>query len=366
VITNRVLRFAAVLTATTAALAACGSNNNSAAPSGSGSPTGGTTCASGSIKASGSTAQKNAMTDWINAYQSACSGATIDYAGTGSAAGITDFTNGQTAFAGSDSALSTAQKAAGDARCSTGKAIDIPMVAGAIALAYNLPGVTKLVLSPAVAAGIFANKITKWNDPAIAAINPGTTLPSATIAQYHRSDGSGTTDNFTKWLAAAAPTDWTFGTGKTWTAPGGQGSKGSDGVASSVSSTPNSIGYMELSYAQNANLPFAQIDNGGGAVTLDAQSAGVSLATAAVTGTGNDLALKFDYATKTPGAYPIVLVTYEITCDKGLPASQLALVKDFLTYISSASAQATLSSKGYIPLPATLLAKVQTSVAALS
>jgi phosphate transport system substrate-binding protein len=363
VITTRVALPVALLVLSVSLLTACGSNTNSAT---SPSANSNISCATGSIKASGSTAQKNAMGDWINAYQAACTGATINYSGTGSAAGITDFTNNQTAFAGSDSALKAAQAVTADARCATGKAIDIPMVAGAIALAYNVPGVSKLILDPATAAKIFANKITKWNDPALVALNPGVTLPSASIAQYHRSDGSGTTDNFSKWLAAAAGSDWTFGTGKTWTAPGGQGSKGSDGVASSVGSTPNSIGYMELSFAQNANLAFAEIDNGAGAVTLTSDSGGQALAVASITGSGNDLALKFDYATKTAGVYPIVLVTYEITCEKGLAADQLALVKSFLTYTSSAAAQANLAKSGYIPLPAGLLTKVETAVAALA
>ncbi len=359
---TRSVRTVALAISSIALLSACGSNNNSATPSTSAS----VNCATGTLKASGSTAQKNAMGDWINSYQGSCSGATIDYSATGSAAGITDFTNNQTSFAGSDSALKAAQLPAANARCAAGSAIDIPMVAGAIAVTYNLPGVTTLVLDPATTAKIFANQITKWNDPAIAALNPSATLPAASIAQYHRSDGSGTTDNFSKWLAAAAPMAWTFGTGKVWTAPGGQGAKGSDGVASAVSSTPNSIGYMELSFAKNANLTVAQIDNGGGAVTLTTDSAGKSLSAATVTGTGNDLSLKFDYATKAAGVYPIVLVTYEITCEKGLPADQLALLKSFLTYTSSAAAQAGLSGKGYIPLPADLLTKVQASVAALS
>ena len=364
-ITNRVVKSAALLVTTATLLAACGSNNNSSSPSTSSSGAA-ISCASGSIKASGSTAQKNAITDWINTYQGACAGATINYSATGSAAGITDFTNNQVAFAGSDSALKATQTAAADARCQTGKAIDIPMVAGAIALAYNLPGVSTLILNPSTTAKIFANQITKWNDPAIAALNPGVTLPSATIAQYHRSDGSGTTDNFTKWLTAAAGSAWTFGSGKTWLAPGGQGAKGSDGVASSVSSTPNSIGYMELSFAKNANLAIAEVDNGGGAVALTSDSAGKGLAVATVTGTGNDLSLKFDYKTTAAGVYPLVLVTYEITCEKGLPADQLALVKSFLTYTSSTGAQAKLSATGYIPLPSELLTKVQSSVAALS
>ncbi len=245
---SRTARLAAVAVAGVLALAACGSDGGSSASS-----SGDANCVSGSLKASGSSAQKNAMAEWINGYQSNCSGATIDYQANGSGAGIQDFINKQTAFAGSDSALKEDDKTAADARCATGPAIDIPMVGGAIVAAYNVSGVDKLILSSDVLAGIFGNTITKWNDPKIAGINPGVTLPDATIAQFHRSDSSGTTDNFTKFIATTS-TAWTFGNAKEWTAPGGQGAKGSDGVASAVKSTPNSIGYVELSFAQDAKL----------------------------------------------------------------------------------------------------------------
>jgi phosphate transport system substrate-binding protein len=347
------------------ALAACGSDGGS----GSSSSAGGSAnanCVTGSIKASGSSAQKNAMAEWINAYQKSCSGATIDYQANGSGAGIKDFINKQTAFAGSDSPLKDQDKTDADARCASGPAIDIPMVGGAIVAAYNLQGVTKLVLTPATLAQIYTGKITKWNDPAIAASNSGVTLPDANIVAFHRSDSSGTTDNFTKYLSAQAKSDWTTEHAKDWPASitSGQGAKGSDGVASSVKSTPNSIGYVELSFAQSQSLTAAWVDNGGGAVEPTSANAATTIETATVTGTGNDLALKIDYST-TKG-YPIVLVTYEITCEKGLDASLAKLTKSFLTYTASDEGQGKLSAIGYVPITGDLLTKVRTAVSSIS
>lgn len=342
------------------ALAACGSSSSS------GSNPDNINCTTGTIKASGSTAQKNAMSEWINTYQTACANATIEYQANGSGAGIIDFNNNQTAFAGSDSAIKDADLAAANTRCGGGPAINLPMVGGAITAAYNVAGVSKLNLTTSVLAKIFANKITKWNDPAIAAINSGVALPDATIVQFHRSDSSGTTDNFTQYLKTAAPADWTVAPGKDWVAVGGQGSKGNDGVAASIKSTANSIGYIELSFAQDAKLNVASIDNGGGAVAPTAETGSAAIALATITGTGNNLALKLDYTSKTPGVYPLVLVAYEITCQKGLPSNQLTLTKSFLTYTASAPAQGKLATSGYVPIPASLLTKVNTAVASIS
>src|SRR5262245_35120920 len=244
----------------TLALAACGSDNNNT-PSGTATSAGGASggsgsisCASGSLTAQGSTAQANAMAQWIKAYQTACSGATINYQGTGSGAGQTAFISGTADFAGSDSPFPAADQPKADARCKSGPAIHLPMVVGPIAVAYNLSGVTDLQLKPATLANIFAGKITKWNDTAIKADNPSATLPATAILTVHRSDSSGTTDNFTKYLAAAAKADWTFGHDKVWKASGGTAQKGSDGVGGAVTKTAGAIGYVEWSYAQVNNL----------------------------------------------------------------------------------------------------------------
>jgi len=358
---NRSLTVAAAAAAITLTLAGCsdsGSDTSTGGAEGSG--------LSGSIKASGSSAQKNAMAEWINSFQTANPDVTIDYQANGSGAGIQDFINDQTAFGGSDAAISGDDKTAADARCTGGEAINIPMVGGAIAVAYNVEGVDSLTLTPDVIAGIFNSTITTWNDPQIADLNSDVTLPSAPIAQFHRSDESGTTANFAEYLSATAPDVWTYAPGKAWTAPGGQGSKGSDGVASSLTSTPNSIGYVELSFVLDGDLKAANVDNGAGAVEATSANAATAIEAAQIVGEGNDLALQLDPTIAEAGAYPIVLVTYEITCSAGLPAEQLDIVKPFLQYAASTDGQSILEGIGYVPITGELLSKVEAAVDSLA
>ncbi len=361
---------AAIAVATSLALAACGTDNNSTGSNASSGPSASTassiSCATGSLTAQGSTAQKNAMDQWTKNFQTACQGASINYQGTGSGAGQQAFIGGTADFAGSDSALSAADQPKADARCSGGKAIHLPMVVGPIAVSYKLSGVKDLQLKPTTLAGIFSGKITKWNDAAIKADNPGANLPGTPILAVHRSDSSGTTDNFTAYLTGAAGGSWSFGKDKTWKAPGGQAEKGSDGVASALTSREGAIGYVEWSFAQVNNLPTAKIYNGAGEYTaLANESAGKTIAGATQAGTGNDLKLKIDYTTKEAGAYPIVLVTYEIACDKGTPADKAKLLKAFLTYTSSQAGQSAVTSLGYAPLPDSVRSKVQDVVSSL-
>lgn len=368
----RSTKVAAFAAAGALALVGCSSDSGSSSesPAAGGGQIGGADCATGTIKASGSSAQKNAMTEWINAYQTACEGATIEYSPSGSSAGRADFINNQVAFAGSDSAMEGDELKQAAARCNATPPINIPMVGGAIALTYNLEGVDNLVLTPDVTAKIFNNEITNWNDPAIAEANPGATLPDAPIAQFHRSDGSGTTDNFTQWLKAAAPDAWPYEPGSDWAAKGGQGAKGSDGIASSVKSTPNSIGYVELSFVETQGLSAASVDNGGGAVAPNAETATAGLASAKVSPNADagkgDLTMEIDYTVQDSSAYPVLLLTYEIACESGNAADTLALTKSFLTYTSSSEGQGILSGIGYVPLPAELNTQVSESVSTLS
>jgi phosphate transport system substrate-binding protein len=349
------------------ALSACGSDNTGPGNTGAtGSPASGD-CVSGTLNAQGSSAQKNAIAEWVKAYQQKCKDVTINYEPSGSGAGIQAFIAGTADFAGSDSALKDDEQPKADARTNGGQAIHLPMVIGPIAVVYNVNGVDNLQLKPATLAKIFSGSVTKWNDPAIAADNPGAKLPASAIQPVHRSDSSGTTDNFTDFLSKTAETDWTFGKAKEWKAPGGTGAKGSDGVASAVKQADGAIAYVELSFAENAGLNKAKIGNGAGEFDeLTPEAAGRTIAGAKVTGTGNDLKLSIDYNTKEPGAYPIVLVTYEIVASKGLPADKSALVKSFLTYTSSSEGQATLADLGYAPLPDSVRTRVAQSVAALS
>jgi phosphate transport system substrate-binding protein len=360
----------------TLALAGCGSDNNaSTSPSTSGNAANAAAkadCATGTLNGEGSSAQKNAIEQAITDYQNACKGATINYNPTGSGAGIKQFNAGQVDFAGSDSALSDKAKAGStsieqadaDKACGS-PAWNLPMVTGPIAVAYNLAGVDKLILTPAVTAKIFNGLITKWNDPAIAAINPGVTLPDQAIKVFFRSDESGTTDNFTKYLSAAAPTDWTAAPGKKWTGKG-EGKEKSAGVANAVKATPGGITYAEWSYAKDNKLGIAQIDNGAGPVELTGDTVGKAVSVAKQTGTGNDLKLKLDYATKEAGAYPVLLVTYEIVCSKGKDPAKAKLVQSFLKSFAAADMQTKLQDIGYAPLPAEIQAKVNTAIGAMS
>ncbi len=370
---SRISALGAIALSGALALSACASENNGAAP-GAGSTGAGSTAASdcftGDLKAEGSSAQKNAIDEAIKAYQSKCTDANIDYQPTGSGAGIKQFIAKQVDFAGSDSALKTVAKdgaieSEDAAKACASPAWNLPMVTGPIAVAYNVAGVDKLVLNADVTAKIFDGKVTTWNDPAIAALNSGVTLPATPIKVFFRSDDSGTTENFTTYLHTAAPAAWPTAPGKKWTGKG-EGKEKSAGVSSAVGSTDGGITYVELSYAQQNSLKMAQVDTGSGPVELTAESAGKTIATAEQTGTGNDLALKINYATKEAGAYPIVLVTYEIVCSKYADAETGKKVKAFLKTFASDEVQGALGEQGYAPLPTEVATKVKTAVDAIS
>ena len=369
-----VLAVAPVALVGSLALTACGSDDNStgdsaaAATGGSGAGSG----VSGTLKGEGSSAQKNAIDQVIAGFQEANRDATVEYNPTGSGAGVSQFIAGQVDFAGSDSPLKSEtqdgviQTDAAKQRCGGNDAWNLPMVAGPIAIAYHLPGVDTLVLTPEVAAKIFLGTITTWNDPAIAALNSGATLPGTAIKVFFRSDESGTTENFEKYLAATAPEVFTAEPSKQWAGSVGEGREKSSGVAEGTKTTEGGITYVEWSYATSNGLGVAQIDNGGGPVALTGESAGKAVAVAEIEGTGNDLRLKLDYATGEAGVYPIVLVTYEIVCSKGLDAAETALLKSFLKSFSDTATQAELESIGYAPLPEEIRAKVAAAVDAIS
>jgi phosphate transport system substrate-binding protein len=240
------------------------------------------------------------------------------------------------------------------------------MVAGPIAIAYNVKGVRNLVLNADVAAKIFNGVVTTWNDPAITALNSGATLPAAPIKVFFRSDESGTTENFTNYLKAAAPDAWTAAPAKKWTGKG-EGKEKSAGVSSAVASTDGGITYTEWSYATQNKLAMAMIDNGSGTpVELTGETAGKAVAAAKQVGTGNDLSIKLDYATKAAGTYPIVLITYNIVCSKYADAAKGKAVKGFLTSFASDTTQSGLEELGYAPLPKEVQGKVLTAVGAVS
>ncbi|MDH6112197.1 phosphate transport system substrate-binding protein [Kitasatospora sp. MAP12-15] len=371
---TKALAIGAVALVSSLSLAACGSDNNTTASSGSsasGAPSAAAiTCAAkqAAFLGAGSTAQSNAIDVWKNVFGAACSGSTLSYNPVGSGAGVQQFEQGKVAFAGSDSALKATDITATKAVCAGGgQGVDIPMVGGLVSIIYNVQGVNNLVLDGPTIAKIFDAQITKWNDPAIAKLNPGVTLPAADIQAFHRSDDSGTTQNLTAYLAKTSAGAWSYPSSKTWAGKGGQSANGSAGVSSQVKTVPNSIGYAELSYAQSNNLNSASINTGATKpVAATAANAATTIGTAQVVGTGSDLALNLDYATKTEGAYPIVLVTYEIACDKGNAPATLDTLKSFLTYTISDAGQKAIGDKGYVPLPSSVTDKVKALIPTLA
>jgi phosphate transport system substrate-binding protein len=350
-----------------ATLAGCDLDSSGPASGADDGPAGVASCADGSVTAQGSSAQANAMNTWIRNYQASCPGAAVEYDSIGSGAGVEAFIAGTGDFAGTDATLSAADQSAADARCGTGPAIHLPMVVGPIALAYNVAGLDDLRLAPATIASIFAGEVTRWDDPAIAADNPAAILPPTGILAVHREDSSGTTANFTAFLAATAADDWSYGSDRSWTAPGGSAEPGNEGVSAAITKSDGAIGYIELSFAQSFGLETAQVLGGAGQfVEVSNDAAGRTVASAELAGSGSDLKLDLDYGTTAAGAYPIVLVTYEVVCQRGTPADSLGVVKGFLTYTASAAGQAAVTRLGYAPLPEEIRREVATVVAGLS
>ncbi len=381
---SRISALTAIAVTGALALTACASEsktpttnagNGTSASSGTSGSTGSgaVDCFTGELKPEGSSAQKNAIDEAIASYGEQCKSAKINYNSSGSGTGIKQFIAGQASWAGSDSALKTEGKNGGKSEVAQAEAAcgspawNLPMVTGPIAIAYNLKDVGKLTLTPAVAADIFAGRVKTWNDPAIAAINSGVNLPATPIKVFFRAEESGTTENFGKYLVAAAGDKWQLNADNPKKWPGaGEGKEKSAGVAEGVKSTDGGITYVEWSYAKDNKLGIAAIDNGAGAVELTSESVGRAVASAKQVGQGNDLALKLDYATKQAGAYPIILVTYEIVCSKNKDAELGKGIKSFLKHFASADVQQGLEEIGYAPLPKEMEDKVLTAIDALS
>ncbi len=343
---------AAALVTSTLVLAGCGSDTNSSTAK-SATPA---NCATGSVTGAGSTFVQNIALQWIKDYTNSCKGATINYNGVGSGAGVQQFNAGTVQFAGTDVALSQTEKDA--AKAKYGDVLTIPWSAGGIAVEYKLAGVTDLKLSPATLAGIFAGKIAKWDDTAIKADNAGVTLPTTPVQVVHRSEGSGTTAAFTAYMTATAPDVWTAGTGKEVKWPAGQGAKGSDGVTAAVKAADGTIGYAEVSFARANQLGVAKIKNAAGEfVSPEGANVTAALSAAQVAVDGK---VTLDYKAADKAAYEISTVTYVVVPKKPADAAQSTLLKSFVQYALD-SGQASASALFYAPLSDTVKTPAKTA-----
>ena len=345
-------------------LAACGSNDES--PSGGGSSNSGSSASSkqgGTINGAGATFPAPVYTEWAARFKDS-TGTTVNYQAVGSGGGIAQFTAGTVDFGATDAAMKPEEEAAAKKK---GEPVHIPTVLGAVTVSYHVSGIDKgLKLDGATIADIFLGKIKKWNDPAIAKVSGNTSLPDKDITVCHRSDESGTTKNFTQFLADYSP-EWESGPGvdKTVKWPVGTGAKGNDGVAGCVKQTDGAVGYVEQAYALQNDFTTAAVKNKEGQFvepSLDATSAA---------GEGAEVPDDLKFSTiNAPGAktYPITAVTFLLVwqdqCKAGIKADTAKLVKSWLGY-ALGDGQKVAPQLQYASLPNNILDQAKAKVTAL-
>ncbi len=300
---------------------------------------------SGTLNASGATFPKAFYEEAIAGFAGVAKGVTVNYNAVGSGQGKKDLAAGTSDWAGTDSLVADADKAT-----FKGPFLYFPTVAAPITVSYNLSGVSSLDLSAATLAKIFMGTITTWNDPAIAAENTGVSLPSTAITVAVRSDGSGTTSNFSKFLAAAAPESFTVTAGDTVAWPKSQAAKGNAGVAQLVKSTNGAIGYVDLSDAIASGLKFASIGNKDGKfVQPSLEGASAALAGAKINPDLTYSALNASGA----DAYPITAGTYVIVYSTISDAAKASAIRGWLNYVLT-EGQTLAPDVDFAPLPTAL------------
>ena len=303
--------------------------------------------AGATINGSGSTFQAAYEESAIEAYTAANPKVKINYGGGGSGKGRQDLADMVTDFAGSDSAFKDEDLA----KIKGGEILYFPLLLGAITVSYNVAGVDKLQLSPVTIAKIFQREIKTWNDPAIAADNPGAKLPATAIVVVHRADGSGTTDSFTKYLVSAAGDAWKLKSGSTveWSADT-QAGQGNGGVAQLVKSTAGAVGYVDHPDAKAAQLAYASVKNAAGKY-IEPTADSASAAGASIEVKDN---LVFS-AVNAPGdtTYPITTPSWVIVYAKPADKAKGAAVKAYVKYLLT-DGQALLPELDFAPLPKAL------------
>ncbi|MBM6705662.1 phosphate ABC transporter substrate-binding protein PstS [Bifidobacterium pullorum subsp. saeculare] len=353
-----------------AALAACGDNTAASTDDGSNTASGETI--SGEFKGAGASSQQTAVEAWVAGYTTQNPDAKIGYDPSGSGAGVSTFLTGATAWAGSDAALSTEEVEQSKSVCANGtSAFDIPVYISPIAVVFNLEGISgkgkTLNMDASTLAKIFDGKITTWNDPAIQDQNPDVELPDTPITVVHRSDKSGTTKNFLSYFVDAAPNDWQYELGENWPNEVGQGAKGTSGVINTVQQADGTIGYADASQAGQLGTVAVKVGDEYVAYSAEAAAKVVDASPADETATEpNRVVVKLDHNTTEAGAYPIVLVSYDIACPAYEDANTAKFVKSWLTYVVSEEGQQTAAgAAGSAPLSDTMREKVMASIDAI-
>jgi phosphate transport system substrate-binding protein len=352
------------------ALTGCGAGNDSDGGSASDGDGGSSDSSlSGTLAGGGASSQESAQTAWRAGFQSANPDTTITYDAVGSGTGRENFISKAFSFAGSDSYLNDDEGELSDAkeRCGGEDAIEVPAYVSAIAIIFNVPGVDSVNLDAKTIAMIFDGKITTWNDPQITALNDGVDLPDTKISPVHRSDDSGTTDNFTDYLSKAGGGAWGYDADGVWPIKGGEAAEGTSGMVAAVKGGEGTIGYADESQAGGLGLVSVQV--GEDFVAPSAEGAATALAVSKpVEGRADvDMAMDIDRTTTEAGAYPVLLASYLIACQTYDDAGEADLVKGFLSYIvSDEGQQAAAEQAGAAPLDATLAEQAAGIIDAIS
>ena len=337
-------------------LSACGSDNATGTSEASNKTQ--TLSISGKLAGAGASSQKSAVEAWKAGFSQVANNVEVTYDPTGSGAGVTTFLQGGVAFAGTDEALSTEEIDKSAAVCKDSKAINLPVYVSPVAVAFNLDGIKTLNLKPETIAKIFRGEISKWNDPAIAADNADVKLPDSKIVAIHRADQSGTTENFTDYLHAAAPSAWPDKPSKDWPVAGGESGDKTAGVVDNLKKTVGTIG----------DFGTAALKAGDSFVEYSAAAAAKLVENAEVEEgrAENDLALKLNRTPDDPEAYPLVLVSYYAVCPQYKDANTAKLVKAWVNYVVSAEGQQKAAeAAGSAPLGTEITKRISAAVNAI-
>ena len=354
------------------ALTACGGgaeggNGGSGASDNGGAAAGGYAELSGNLAGSGASSMQNAQTAWTESFMGLVGAEggdlTVTYDATGSGTGREQFLAGQVKFAGTDAALKEEELAASTEVCNGEQAFDLPVYISPIAVVFKLEGVENLNLSPEVIGGIFAGDITKWNDPKIVELNPDATLPDLAVTPVHRSDDSGTTENFTEYLSDNAPDAWTHGPVETWPIEGGQSGDGTSGLISAVEGGNGTIGYADASQAGNLGTAAVKVGEEFVPYSSDAAAKSVDVSPREEGREKNDIVVDLDRTTTEAGVYPIVLVSYLALCGSYADSAEGEAVKAYASYMISEEGQKVAEENaGSAPISEELRTEAQAAI----
>jgi phosphate transport system substrate-binding protein len=338
-------------------LAACGGDASGAGGDGTGG-------LSGTVAGGGSSAQETAQEAWRAGFGQDNPGVKLSYDAVGSGTGRENFISGSYKYAGTDSPLSSDELTAAAKTCG-GDPVQVPVFISPVDVAFNLPGIDSLDLDAETLGKIFSGEISSWDDPAISDQNPDADLPSTDISPVHRSDSSGTTDNFTDYLYQASNGSWSTEHSSDWPTTKGESAEGTSGVIGAIQSGEGTVGYADDSAVQGTELGVVSLKVGSDYVAPSAEGASAGLAASELASGTPETVMQYaiNRTTTDPSTYPLFLASYEIACQSYDDQATADIVKGFLSYMISEGGQKAAAANAFsAALPSDTAAKAQAIV----